>query len=279
MAAQRRVLHEILAPIQPHDAAHGFLRGRSARTHAAAHVGRRVVLRLDLEDFFAAVPARRVYGIFRTAGYPESVAHVLTGLATNAVPAIAWEALEVPKEARLVYAHSRLRRALAVPHLPQGAPTSPALANLAAFGLDRRVSALAAAWGATYTRYADDLVLSGDELGLRGASGVRATIAEIVRDEGFRINEGKSQLMTDAGRQRIAGIVVNDRLNVTRREYDLLKAVLHNAARHGAAGQNRAGVPDFRAHLLGRIAWVESLHHERGARLREGFARIDWGAE
>ena len=70
--------------------------------------------------------------------------------------------------------------------------------------------------------------------------------------------------------------MVNERLNVARGEYDRLKAILHNAARHGPAAENRAGVPDFRAHLTGRIAWVESLHPELGARLHERLARVDW---
>jgi hypothetical protein len=73
--------------------------------------------------------------------------------------------------------------------------------------------------------------------------------------------------------------VVNERLNVARSEYDQLKAILHNAARRGPAGENRAGVADFRAHLLGRIAWVESLNPGRGAALRGRFARIDWGSD
>jgi RNA-directed DNA polymerase len=71
--------------------------------------------------------------------------------------------------------------------------------------------------------------------------------------------------------------VVNERTNVTRREYDELKAIVHNSARLGPATQNRAGVADFRAHLLGRISWVESLHPERGRKLRERFGAIDWG--
>ena len=150
-ALQRRVLHELLDWIPVHDAAHGFVRGRSALSHAALHTGRRVVVRLDLEDFFAGVTAARVFGIFRTAGYPESVAHMLTGLCTNVVP-----------HAESVSGHYRLARRLATPHLPQGAPTSPALANLAAFGLDRRLTGLARAVGARYSRYADDLVLSSD---------------------------------------------------------------------------------------------------------------------
>ncbi len=82
--------------------------------------------------------------------------------------------------------------------------------------------------------------------------------------------------MTRAGRQRVCGIVVNAHPNVAREEYDRLKAILHNAAVRGPSAENRAGVSDFRAHLLGRIAWVESLNPARGAKLRARFAQIDW---
>ena len=66
------------------------------------------------------------------------------------------------------------------------------------------------------------------------------------------------------------------RPNVARTEYDLLKATLHEAARHGPARANRDGRPEFRAHLLGRIAWVGALNPARGERLRSRFAAIDW---
>jgi ribosome-interacting GTPase 1 len=105
---------------------------------------------------------------------------------------------------------------------------------------------------------------------------IRDTIATIAREEGFAVNTRKSAVTTRAGRQRVCGIVVNERPNVTRREYDQLKAILHNAARRGPSAENRAGVSDFRAHLLGRIAWIESLHPGRGAKLRSEFARIVW---
>ena len=81
-----------------------------------------------------------MYGILRTAGYPEAVAHLLTGLTTNALPPAAWAAIPRPADPRAIDVHHRLGRRLATPHLPQGAPTSPALANLAAFGLDRRLA-------------------------------------------------------------------------------------------------------------------------------------------
>jgi hypothetical protein len=253
---QRWILRELLVWIPVHPAAHGFVRGRSARTHAAAHTGRRLVVRLDLEDFFASVMAGRVYGIFRTAGYPEAVAHVLTGLCTNVVP----------PEHSVPYRY-RLARRLATPHLPQGAPTSPALANLAAFRLDARLSGLARGLGATYTRYADDLVLSCDHR-LRPPL---AAIAQIAAAEGFRLNAGKTRVMSRGRRQTVTGIVVNARPNVPRDEYDRLKATLHRAALDGPGDLDAPT-------LLGRISWVASLNPARGAKLRARFDAIRWSA-
>ena len=273
---QRRILHEILDWIPAHDAAHGFTRGRSAVTNASEHTRRLVVLRLDLEDFFASIAARRVFGIFRTAGYPESVAYTLTALSTNVVPIAVSRQLSSAIDLRLIASQFRLARRLATPHLPQGAPTSPALANLAAFRLDRRLTGLATALGATYTRYADDITLSGSQCLVRNANQLRSTITEIARQEGFAVNDRKSTVTTSAGSQRVCGVVVNQRTNVARADYDTLKATIHNAARHGPASQNRAGVPDFRAHLLGRIAWVEQLHPEHGKKLKGQFNHIDW---
>ncbi len=275
-AIQRQVLHEILDWIPVHGAAHGFTRGRSAITGASEHTGRPVIVRFDLEDFFASVSAGRVFGIFRTAGYPEPVAHSLTALTTNAVPIDEWSAVPRPVDRTPAAAHYRLGRRLATPHLPQGAPTSPALANLAGFRLDRRLSELAAALGGTYTRYADDLTLSGSRWLLGQTERLRATVTAIAREEGFLVNHRKSGLATRAARQQVCGIVVNERLNVPRGEYEKLKAILHNAARRGPAGENRSGVADFRSHLLGRIAWVESLNPGRGRKLRAQFARVDW---
>jgi RNA-directed DNA polymerase len=261
-AIQRRILHEILARIQPHAAAHGFRPGRSVRTFVEPHVGRAVVWRTDLKDFFPSIPPSRVHAIFRTAGYPPPVCRSLTGLCTTSLPADApLPAPDVPVE---LY-RSR--------HLPQGAPTSPALANLAAYRLDLRLNSWAAASGAAYTRYADDLAFSGGpDLGRR----FRSVVWQIILEEGFRPNAAKSRWMPRAGRQHLAGVVVNVRPNVARAEYDQLKAILTNCVRHGPAGQNRTGASDFRAHLLGRIAHVASLNQGRGSKLHELLARVEW---
>ena len=305
-AAQRLVLHELLMCIPAHPAAHGFVPGRSATTHAALHAGRRVVLRFDVEDFFAGVTAGRVWAVYRAAGYPAAVAHALTGLCTNVVPVHEWAAVpSVPVGVRhepveeslalgsgagapsptragtlaAITAHHRLGRRLATPHLPQGAPTSPALANLVAHRLDRRLAGLARSVGATYSRYADDLVLSGDRELQRRLGATRAAVAAIVADEGFVLHPGKSQLMHRAGRQRVCGMVVNVAPNLAREEFDRLRATLHDAAIHGPEHANRVGLPNFRAHLTGRVAWAASLNPARGARLGAQLAKIDWDAE
>ncbi len=95
-------------------------------------------------------------------------------------------------------------------------------------------------------------------------------------EEGHSLNPGKSRIRAASGRQVVTGIVVNERTNGTRAEVERVKAVLHNCVVHGPAGENRDGHGDFRARLLGRIAWLEALNPDRGARLRADFARIRW---
>jgi hypothetical protein len=278
---QRWVLCEILARVPVHDSAHGFCRGRSVITHAHAHSGSAVVLALDLRDFFASVTAGRVYGALLTIGYAPPVAHVLTGLCTNVVPEMVWEVVARVTAVPAIGSGARFRlgRRLAAPHLPQGAPTSPALANLAAFGLDRRLSGLARSLDLTYTRYADDLTFSGSDRLRRGRRAIEALVAQIAREEGFAINADKTALRTRGSRQTVCGIVVNEHPNIGRIEYDRLRAILHNAVRDGPRTQNRGAVLDFEAHLRGRIAWVSALNPARGEKLRRMFERVDWEAE
>lgn len=275
-AIQRRLLHEIASLVPPHEAARGFRPGGSVRSYAAPHAGRPVVVRLDLEAFFASVTVSRVYGIWRTAGYPEPVAHCLAGLVTCVLPWSAWRAVPAPGDDGLLDAHWRLGRRLAAPHLPQGAPTSPAMANLAAFRLDVRLTALARSWGGSYTRYADDLAFSGDAGWGRGTSRLIDAIEVIVRDEGFWLNARKTGVMPRAGRQRLAGLVVNDRPRVARQEVDVLRAILHNCRRHGPSSQNRDDLPAWEEHLRGRIAWVAQHDPVRGERLRAVHDAVDW---
>ena len=85
--------------------------------------------------------------------------------------------------------------------------------------------------------------------------------------------------MPESVRQELAGVVVNEKTNGRRQDYDALKAILTNCRRRGPASLNREKHPDFRNHLLGRIAHWTRLRPERGRKLRTMFDRIDWPTE
>jgi hypothetical protein len=267
---QRRLLRHVLDPIPVHPAARGCVRGESVRTAVAPHVASTVVIRMDLEAFFASITAARVWGVLFAAGLPEAVAHTITGLCTAVVPLKVWQAVPAPRDRE---AHHRLGRRLAAPHLPQGAPTSPALANLAAFTLDRRLAGLAARFGAQYTRYVDDLTFSGGPSLRAARSRFVALATEIVRAEGFAVNERKTVVLGASGRQQVLGAVLNDHPTLPRRDRDALRALLHNCAVHGWESQSR-GRPNFREHVLGRISWAAALDPVFGAKLRSAFDAI-----
>ena len=266
--AQRRLLTRVIERVDPHEAATGFRRGYSILDHAALHAGQQVVLKCDLQDFFVTIRASRIHAIFRHMGYAESVAQALTAIVTSRASA------RRASEGRQYGVEFNAAKRYQSDHLPQGAPTSPALANLAAFKLDLRLASLAEGAGASYSRYADDLTFSGARGS--GISNERfyLRVCAIALEEGFCINTRKTRYMTQSQRQHITGLVVNERPNVSRDEFDRLKATLTNAARRGLASQNIEQRGDFRSHLLGRIAFVAQVNPSRGKKLRRLWIKL-----
>lgn len=269
-AIQRQLLRQILDAVPPHPASHGFRRAHDCRSFAAPHCGQQLLIRIDLQDFFPSIRASRIHALFRQLGYPWKSARLLTGLCCNTVGNDIRSPTELPQP------DWASRQRLAFPHLPQGAPTSPALANLAAQQLDRRLTGLAEKHQLSYSRYADDLALSGDRVSPRRAQHLSALIAAIAADEGFTVNHRKTRMMRASGAQRLTGISVNRQLNIPRNDYDQLKATLFNCARHGPASQNHQQHPDYRAHLRGRISHVRQLNPARAAKLQRLFEQIHW---
>lgn len=268
--AQRAVLGRILECIPPHEAAEGFRRGRSIRNFVGPHCNRPMVLRMDLEEFFPSIASPQVLKVFLTAGYPEDVSVALTRLCTHSMSP------SVLRERPLIW---REQRRLSAAHLPQGAPTSPALANLCAFRLDCRLAGLAQSAGAQYTRYADDLLFSGGEDFARQSRRFESLVNVIILEQGFRPNNRKTRFLGQSQRQQAAGVVLNEKPNLSRQEFDRLKAILTNCRRHGPRSQNRDGHDDFQAHLRGRIAWHSFVNTERGARLSALYQRVNWASQ
>ncbi len=198
---QRRIHRRLLARLRCHEAATGFRPGRSIVHNALPHVGKAVVVRMDLWEFFPSTRAERVHQYFRFLGWNRRTSQLLAKLCTHRGG------------------------------LPQGAPTSPVLSNLVNYQLDARLDALARRLGATYTRYADDLTFSfaeDDPVAIRYL--VRRT-KTILAEYGYRFNQRKKLAVCRRHQQqRVTGLVVNQYVNLPRRTRRWLRAVKHHMA-------------------------------------------------
>lgn len=251
---QRWIFENILKRLPVDPAAHGFVVGRSILTNARPHVGRAVLINLDLADFFPSVHFVRVRSVFARLGYSGAVATLLALLCTEC------PRREVRYDGKTYFVATGARG------LPQGACTSPALANLVAGRLDRRLTGLARKFNLAYTRYADDLTFSSAEPLTERIGYLMARVRHIARDEGFTVNENKSRVLKRNTAQIVTGLVVNDKPTLRRKDIRRLRAILHRAAKEGLDRQNRAGHPHFVAQLRGKIALLHMIRPELAAK-------------
>ncbi len=254
-AAQQWALETILSRLPVHDSCHGFVPGRSIVSNARPHARQDLVVNLDLENFFPSVGFPRVRRVFERAGYSPAVATVLGLLCT-----------ECPRRA-VVYGDRTYQVATGPRGLPQGACTSPALSNQVALRLDRRLTGLARRLDLVYSRYADDLTFSGPAALEPRLGYFLGAVERIIVEEGFALNAKKTRVQRRHARQTVTGLVVNERPSVPRRELRRLRAILHHARHEGLEAQNRDGRPNFRAWLVGKIAYVRMARPDIGARL------------
>jgi len=198
-ALQKKILKRLLRRLKTHPAAHGFEKGRSILTNAAVHTNRAAVLHMDIVDFFGQTRAERVAKLFRRLGWNKEATKVLVNLTTHKGS------------------------------LPQGAPTSPRLANLVNRGMDARLSGVGRRLGARYTRSADDLTFSLPDT--RNAPlGIFSRMASlVVEDEGYTIHKRKKRhVRRTHQRQIVTGLVVNQRPRLPRETRRWLRAVEHH---------------------------------------------------
>jgi RNA-directed DNA polymerase len=195
---QRWVLRSILDALHVPPCSFGFARGDRLRDHAEQHRHALAILGLDIEGFFPSISVAQVVRVFVAAGYPPRAAATLAQLCTH------------------------------LGALPQGAPTSPKLATLVCYRMDRRLSRLAATNGLTYTRYADDLTFSSRST--PALARARPLISRIVRECGFRLNSKKTRLVGGRRALTVTGLIVGpDKVGIGRKRLRELRARLHKA--------------------------------------------------
>lgn len=237
----------------PKATAHGFVKGRSIVTNARHHLGARLVLNIDLQDFFHSIHFGRVFGLFQKPPFslPRPVAAVL---------------------AQLCCYNKRL---------PQGAPTSPVLSNLVCRTLDRKLSQLGKAAGARYSRYADDITFStrrpefSARLVTRGAEDDAPVLSDelvaIIQGEGFAVNDEKTRVLARNVRQEVTGLKINEKLNVPWNHVRSLRGALWCWKQHGYAEANRrfqakfarqarsSESPELHRHVQGKLAYLSMV--------------------
>lgn len=248
LKAIQRSLHEQLVsrlPVSPY--AHGFRSNHSVATNAAPHVGKPIVLKLDIADCFPKLHKGWVRGLLLGCGYSYPVAQTLAVLMT--------EPPRQPVEIDGTLYHVPVGPRVCV----QGAPTSPGLCNAILRRLDHRLAGLAKQYGFDFTRYADDLTFSGPD-----PSAIKPMLtltARIAREEGLPLNPAKTRVLRAGQRQVVTGVTVNQVAGLSRQERRRLRAALHQ--------QCQTGEPDpLRARKLqGQLAYLRMLNPAQAEKL------------
>jgi hypothetical protein len=270
-ALQRWLLRNVFEKLPVHHAAHGFLAARSIASNARVHAGADIIVKVDVKDFFPTITWKRVKGMLRRAGLPESVATLVSLLVTEAPREI------VQFRGKTLYVAKGPRAC------PQGAPTSPAITNAICFRMDKRLIGLARIFGFTYTRYADDLAFSCRKKTKKGAAqapvgALLHGVRRILEGEGFRVHQKKTTVMRRGGTQRVTGLVVNEvpassGVPVARVPRDVirrLRAAIFNREKNRPTKEG-----ETLAQIKGLAAFVYMTDEKRGRAFLDRIAALE----
>lgn len=251
------ILQEKAKPIieyfyRPKKSAHGFIKGKSIHTNAINHIKKKYVVNIDLEDYFGTVTFARVYGIFKSKpfNFSHPAASIFAQLCTH--------------EGKL----------------PQGACTSPILANLVSASLDKQLTQLARRKNITYTRYADDITFSFNQHHVKEIITLDSdknfelgeTVISLIEKNGFKINHQKFRVQKRNESQKVTGLVVNDKVNIDRkylrttrsmihkwRDDKLTASLLYVSEKGFKTENNNHAISIFRNHIYGRLSFIRMI--------------------
>lgn len=198
-AIQAWILRNILDKLSPSEHAMAYLRGKKLLDNLSPHGGNRYFLSVDIEDFFPSISRWRVERVFELLGYSKQAVMILTNLCTY------------------------------FGGLPQGGVTSPALSNLAALKLDRRLAGLTSRRNIVFTRYSDDMTFSTNNRTVLYRT--LPTILRIIQSEGFEPNQSKIRFLGPRTQCRITGLVKDSsepRFGIGRFKKIRMRAIMHN---------------------------------------------------
>lgn len=221
---QEWIYHEILCNVRISPYAKAYVKGKSIKDNARFHRGQKKVLSMDLKDFFPSIDFKQVLGVFRKLGYRENVAVML---------------------AKLCCVNNSL---------PQGAPTSPALSNIIACKLDDKIVEYIGKKKIRYTRYADDLTFSGDF----NEGDIIKNVQRIANRLGFYVNEEKTRVRKRNQRQEVTGVVVNEKLQLSRKIRKRIRSDIYYIRKYGLESHleyTDEKRENYLYHLMGMVSY------------------------
>ena len=242
---QSQLLHKLLYKRHPHPVAHGFVPNRSIVTNAKPHVGKKWVVNFDIKDFFPFTKTPLVRDVLlKYEQLSEEEIKIIVQLCTR---------------------HGAL---------PQGAPTSPHLANLALWDFDTSLWNFCLEQELQYTRYADDLTFSGDFI----PENLRSVVIEELKKMGYRLAKGKSSYRGQHRRQVVTGLVVNEKINLPREKRKRLRAILHDVKQSGiqsALQRSSMEMDQLIGHISLQSMWNEEMAQQQLTKLFEAIFEDD----
>lgn len=243
---QRWILDNILINMTISEHATGFRENSSIVTNAIKHTAKDCVINMDIKDFFPTINMETVFRIFHYYGYTKEVAFVLAKLCT-------YEGV-----------------------LPQGSPASPYLSNISCLKVDKRISKLVEKYQADYTRYADDITISGNY----GLSKCKNIIKEILNEEGFQANDKKTRIAFKHERQVVTGLIVNEaNVKVSKKYKRELKKEIYFCTKFGVSehlAKIDCNKSFYKEHLYGKAYFINMVEPSEGKKFLELLDKIEW---
>lgn len=243
---QRWIKNNILESFNVSEYAKGFVKGTSIYDNALPHVNKDLVINLDLKDFFPTISYSDVFKLFKYIGYTTEVSHLLTQLCTNGKN-----------------------------RLPQGSPASPNISNLVCLRLDKRLSRLAVKNNFTYTRYADDITISGT----KWVKNFLPIVIKIINEEHFIINESKTRLQYNFQRQEVTGLIVNKKVSITKKLKKELENAIYYCKKFGVISHMQkieCNKSFYKEHLYGIAYFIKMISPVEGQEYLNKLDEISW---
>lgn len=252
-AIQSRILKAVLEKIEVPDYIHAFEKDRSIPVMASMHVGKRVVISLDLKDYFGSIKQYHLLELFTNLGFGAAAATTLSELCTYKS------------------------------YVPQGALTSPKVSNIITmltFG--PKVKEFCQQHGLTLSIFADDITISSTSklTGLDGTVSINqviSSIREMLSPFGFKLNNDKIKVMNNYQRQYVCGAVVNQKVNLQKTERNKLRAIVYNCRKNGIeaeAAKSNMTPSEFSSKIMGHLNWFSQLNPVAGNIEKEKFKEV-----